>query len=97
MDPLDSTLAGRTSLNPGIINLIPTASTQNIIAVLRGDVIDGTARSMSYADGVALVAATSGGGISEPTTSPNSGTGTGNTGEVSLTWDSGNWNTTNWN
>ena len=61
IDPLDSTLSTRVGLNPGANPNLPTESTQNIIAVLRGDVTGSSVRTVSYAVGMTLIAATSGG------------------------------------
>ncbi len=57
VDPLNSSLAGSANLNPGAIPSLPTATTQNIVAVLRGDVTGSPARIVSYADGMAMIEA----------------------------------------
>lgn len=87
LDPLDTSLSTIAILNPGEIPSLPTAATQNITAVLRGDVIGSSVRTVSYADGLALVAATGGVG----------GADDGNTSENALTWDRANWDAARWN
>ena len=57
VDPLNSSLAGSANLNPGAIPSLPTATTQKIVAVLRGDVTGSPARIVSYADGMAMIEA----------------------------------------
>jgi hypothetical protein len=58
IDPLDSTVSTKANTSPGVAPILTATTTKNLVAVLRGDVIGSSFRTVSYADGMALIFST---------------------------------------